>query len=279
MEDEVKRRKLQKWGALVDEHWEKVNQMFKRSQVMAVALYGSQNYECETENSDVDTKAIVFPSIDDLIFRNQWSKTVVADSCGGLCDVKDVSTMALNFRKANINYLEILATDYYVVNPEFESDWHNLRARANWLAWSCRTNLVNATAGVVRQKVQHLTHETENNKEMIVKYGYDPKQLASILRLEFFMEKFYYQAFDFKDCLKPESAQKNLIFAAKAGQVPLKNALTLANSSLKAVEAKRDDFLERFCTNNDYAVELVRSFLDDFVLRTTKKSLRLSGEF
>lgn len=32
-----------------------------------IALYGSQNYQLDTENSDVDSKMLVIPTLDDLI--------------------------------------------------------------------------------------------------------------------------------------------------------------------------------------------------------------------
>lgn len=37
--------------------------------VLGVFLYSSQNYEMDTENSDIDTKAIIIPNFEDLISR------------------------------------------------------------------------------------------------------------------------------------------------------------------------------------------------------------------
>ena len=39
---------------------------YPEKQIFGVFLYGSQNYGLDTENSDVDTKAIIIPTIEDL---------------------------------------------------------------------------------------------------------------------------------------------------------------------------------------------------------------------
>lgn len=37
--------------------------------VVGVFLYGSQNYELDYEKSDVDTKAIVLPTLEDIVLN------------------------------------------------------------------------------------------------------------------------------------------------------------------------------------------------------------------
>ena len=36
-------------------------------EVLGVFLFGSQNYNCQTETSDIDTKVIVIPTLDEMI--------------------------------------------------------------------------------------------------------------------------------------------------------------------------------------------------------------------
>ena len=40
-------------------------------EVVGTFLYGSQNYEMETENSDIDSKVIVVPSFEDFLEENE----------------------------------------------------------------------------------------------------------------------------------------------------------------------------------------------------------------
>lgn len=56
-----------------------------------IGLYGSQNYNLDNKNSDVDAKAIVVPSFDELIrFKGESKSFSFGD---GILDVKDVRLM------------------------------------------------------------------------------------------------------------------------------------------------------------------------------------------
>ena len=66
-------------------------------EIFGIFLYGSQNYGLATANSDIDTKMIVIPSFDDLIFKKPVSKTIRFP--WGECDVKDVREMIKSYKK------------------------------------------------------------------------------------------------------------------------------------------------------------------------------------
>ena len=65
-----------------------------------ISLYGSQNYNCDTKDSDHDYKAIVMPTLDDFVFNKKPVSTIV-DYENGLCDVKDIRLMFHQFKKQN----------------------------------------------------------------------------------------------------------------------------------------------------------------------------------
>ena len=44
---------------------------FPEESILGVFLYGSQNYDLAHENSDVDTKAIYIPTIEECIFEKE----------------------------------------------------------------------------------------------------------------------------------------------------------------------------------------------------------------
>jgi len=58
--------------------------------VIYIGLYGSQNYNLDDEESDIDAKAIILPSLHDIIFRKVTSKVVECEK--GNIDVKDLLT-------------------------------------------------------------------------------------------------------------------------------------------------------------------------------------------
>jgi len=45
--------------------------------VVGVFLYGSQNYELDYSGSDVDSKAIILPTLNDIVFNRQPVSTTL----------------------------------------------------------------------------------------------------------------------------------------------------------------------------------------------------------
>ena len=83
--------------------------------VVAVFAQGSMNYGLYVNDdeykSDVDTKAIVLPTLDDLVNGNKMVSTKY-DFEGEQIDVKDIRVMMDMWCKSNPAYLEILFTQY-----------------------------------------------------------------------------------------------------------------------------------------------------------------------
>ena len=89
--------------------------------IIAVAPYGSMNYNLFEENvSDVDTKAIYCPTLEDVLFSPPISKAISIGN-GEFCDLKDIRTMIQMWKKQNINFLEILFSDYLWINPKYKN--------------------------------------------------------------------------------------------------------------------------------------------------------------
>lgn len=71
--------------------------------VIYIGLYGSQNYNVDDEQSDIDCKAIILPSLHDIIFRKVTSTTIELET--GAIDVKDIITFYNVIRKGNFSYI------------------------------------------------------------------------------------------------------------------------------------------------------------------------------
>lgn len=107
----------------VQEHYDYLTQLYPPEQILGVFLYGSQNYGTDTENSDVDTKAILVPTLEDLCLSNPVSKEIHLPN-DEHCEVKDIREMVKQFRKQNINFIEILFTKYKIINLRYANTWH-----------------------------------------------------------------------------------------------------------------------------------------------------------
>jgi len=107
----------------LQEHYDKVKEKFPHTTILGVFLYGSQNYNIATEDSDVDTIAILVPSFDDLVLRTPISKEIHFEN-GEHCVIKDIREVVKQWKKQSLNYLEILFTDYFIVRECWKEDWN-----------------------------------------------------------------------------------------------------------------------------------------------------------
>lgn len=88
--------------------------------VVMTSLVGSQNYDLDHENSDVDTFSLVYPTLSDLALAKEPYAGCFDSSDGGHCEVKDIR-LALNLlRKTSPNSVEYFTSKYKVYNPAFE---------------------------------------------------------------------------------------------------------------------------------------------------------------
>lgn len=98
--------------------------------VFGVFLYGSQNYGLSTQYSDVDAVAIVFPTYKNIVFKE---KDVYKEITGGNGNFhyQEVRDFFNQLRKGNPNAIEILTTNYYIINPDYAYYWNSIRSNKN----------------------------------------------------------------------------------------------------------------------------------------------------
>lgn len=121
-------------------------------QVLWTSLVGSQNYGLESENSDVDTFTIVLPTYFDFI-SNTNLISFETECLNGKCVVKDLRLMMNLLRETSPNSVEVVASHYKVVEPDYEMialaffnpDTLFYLTHANY------HNMVNAIAGLAHQ--------------------------------------------------------------------------------------------------------------------------------
>ena len=111
----------------VEEHAEYVDTQIGEEVRFVTALQGSQNYQMSDEHSDVDTKSIVIPSFRSLVFNDKrTSKTLEVAPTVEHSDVKDMREMINCWKKQNINFIEIIFTKWYTVNPSMQWAWDSI---------------------------------------------------------------------------------------------------------------------------------------------------------
>lgn len=176
----------------VQEHYDYLQSL--GYEVVCVCLQGSQNYGLDEYSdeyqSDIDTKAIVLPPLEDFIAAAPPASTVVIMDNNEHAEVKDIRVMFEMFKKANISYIELLFTEFKIINPEWEPYIRDLFDNRASIAAYHRNQFLRCIAGMAMEKRKALCHPYPNLIEKIEKYGYDGKQLHHCVRLYNFIERF-----------------------------------------------------------------------------------------
>lgn len=209
--------------------------------VLGVFLQGSQNYGLAYEGSDIDTKCIVLPSFEDFCLNKKPTSTTLILPSNEHIDLKDIRLMFNCFKKQNINFVEILFTKYRKINPEFEELYMPMFKNAEAIARYNNHAFINCITGMSMEKHKALEHPYPTLVEKIKKYGYDPKQLHHIVRMNEFMIR-YISGETYKECLASKDVEH--LINIKRGCYSLDEARKISKETLddtirRSVEYKK----------------------------------------
>lgn len=233
-------------------HYEYAVSHYGRENVLGVFLYGSQNYECDNEGADVDTKCILLSDLYHLAIRPYETKHLHVPREEGqdpeVCECMTLQHMVANWKKQNPNFLEIMFTYFYVLNPEYEDIW-----------WSYIAGYREHIARYdVRQGIMSVAHQALNT----IKQGpMDGKKIGNARRLLYLLHA-YDVGLPYKDCLIPPD--NVFIKALKAGRVPVKEgeADTLSAAFREMIDKyeERESGVNRAldCSLDNFVMDMIR---------------------
>lgn len=115
--------------ARVNKHYTAAINHYGAEAVLGVFLYGSWNYNTNTPDSDVDTKCILIPDLYSLAIKPYEVKHLHIDD--EVCECMTIMHMVANWKKQNINFVEIMFTDYCIINPLYEEVWNVFFSKGN----------------------------------------------------------------------------------------------------------------------------------------------------
>ncbi len=244
----------------VQDHYDEALQYFPEEQIVGVFLQGSQNYELDYEGSDVDTKLIVVPSFRDICLNKKPVSTTHVRANDEHTDWKDVRLYMETFRKQNLNFLEILFTDFYIINPMYKEEWERLVAAREFIARMNVHRAVKSMKGIAMEKYHAMEHRYPAKVDIIDKYGYDGKQVSHLDRVDDYLER-YIAGEPYKDCLIPTPMRRPRMMDFKMLSVySLEEARVLAKEILDHVVEMADEFC---AAHPDQEEAWVRELLED----------------
>lgn len=244
-------------------------------EVVFVALQGSQNYDLdiyeEDYKSDIDSKAVILPSFEDFVHNKTPVSTTLKMENDEQIDVKDVRIMFENYKKQNINYIETLFSKYVLFNPKYKQLVQPLFDNNEKIAHLNTNQAIRCMAGMSKEKLKALKHPYPTIVDKINKYGYDPKQLHHILRINDFIFKYALLKKPYKECLIP--INKEYLIDIKKGFMPEEYATKLAirmdedTNRIKDASVKMPDHI------NEKAIDILNKVKFDLLKKRFKEEL------
>lgn len=182
------------------EHYDETN---KHGDLIGIFLQGSQNYIDDSflESSDIDSFAIYMPSKREVCLAKDISRPDLSLENGEIITRKDVRSFIGLLRKPSISNFEILFTEYYYINEEYQDFYESLVDIRERIVRHDKKKFLMSVMGISLQETKRLTKMLLWQEEDIKTYGYSRKTLANILRYEL-VSSMYISGAPFTSCLK-----------------------------------------------------------------------------
>lgn len=255
----------------VKQHYEEAITLFPEYRVVGVFYQGSGNYGLDYSESDVDTKCILLPTIEDLSRSLRVSKTHIRKNEEHI-DFKDIRIFLDTVLKSNLNFVEILYTDYYVINPLYEDLWNKLVELRDTLInpWLLRKSI----KGIASEKFHALEHPYPSRMKWIDAIGYDPKQLHHLCRLKQFYHRFN-QGEPFERCLIANDSE--WLVSVKCGHYQLEDARQIAKNMLESINKMYHEDEKEFFSSSGYSLEISEDLQYQFIRAGIIEELKNTG--
>ena len=145
-------------------HFLDCKKKFKDDQIVMLALTGSQNYNLNTESSDMDTKLTVLPALEDIISNKPAISTTYIREDNEHIDFKDLRLMFPTLLKQNVNYLEQLFSTQFIINQEYEKEIEELKEIREEIARFCPSKCLMTMYGIAMNKQGRIFRELPDKK-------------------------------------------------------------------------------------------------------------------
>lgn len=209
------------WELAIKRHKDALlNWGFKEENILGIFVYGSQNYNLDTPTSDWDTKTIVIPTFDEVLFDKPVSREVSVKRDNDEyehCEVKDIREFIKMFEKQNINFIEILFTEYKWVNPKFQKLWEDY--------------FINNREEIARYDMNQVIKSIVGQaKHTIKQCPTNGKKIANGYRLIRFLQKYISKEFSYSQCIFIPNSEKDWFLDIKQQEeiLPQHSELLLA---------------------------------------------------
>lgn len=205
----------------LQKHWNFLLDLgYNEDRMLGIFAYGSMNYGFyNPDTSDVDSKVIILPSFEDMCFKKDWFSHEYEYENEHI-EVKDIRMMREMFMKQNVNYIEILYSEYFILNPKYAELFNSYFV--NNKEYISHYNQKQTMKSISGQLLHTLKQDPTDNKKL---YNAD--------RLTIFLEKYLF-GMDYIECLQPKDKEHEFLWNLKYGKLAM-----CSNDEYKGAYAKQ----------------------------------------
>lgn len=260
------------------EHLDEALQNPKIHDWFMIAVNGSYNYNMDTPQSDIDSKLLVIPSLEQLVSGKSLNYLHCMADNGEHVEVKDIRHYFATMLKQNINFVETLYAQVWIVNPVYMRLFHYLFEMRDVISGCNPIATIHCIQGTAHQKYKQMLQSSPAREAEIENYGFDRKSLHHLVRCVFFGE-YYMEGTSYQECLQNNNVPniRRMIMNLKTTTVLNKEwAINIAEDMLDGFDEKVDSYLDTIKSfQKDFSALAadVKDFLDTLAFEIIKQSI------
>lgn len=260
------------------EHLDEALQNPKIHDWFMIAVNGSYNYNMDTPQSDIDSKLLVIPSLEQLVSGKSLNYLHCMSDNGEHVEVKDIRHYFATMLKQNINFVETLYAQVWIVNPVYMRLFHYLFEMRDVISGCNPIAAIHCIQGTAYQKYKQMLQSSPARAADIENYGFDRKSLHHLVRCVFFGE-YYMEGTSYQECLQNNDVPniRRMIMNLKTTTVlNREQAINIAEDMLDGFDEKVDSYLttiKPFQKDFSALAADVKDFLDTLAFEIIKQSM------
>ena len=260
------------------EHLDEALQNPKIHDWFMIAVNGSYNYNMDTPQSNIDSKLLVIPSLEQLVNGKSLNYLHCMSDNGEHVEVKDIRHYFATMLKQNINFVETLYAQVWIVNPVYMRLFHYLFEMRDVISGCNPIATIHCIQGTAYQKYKQMLQSSPARAADIENYGFDRKSLHHLVRCVFFGE-YYMEGASYQECLQNNDVPniRRMIMNLKTTTVlNREQAINIAEDMLNGFDKKVDSYLttiKPFQKDFSALAAQVKDFLDTLTFEIIKQSI------
>lgn len=260
------------------EHLDEALQNPKIHDWFMIAVNGSYNYNMDTPQSDIDSKLLVIPSLEQLVNGKSLNYLHCMSDNGEHVEVKDIRHYFTTMLKQNINFVETLYAQVWIINPVYMRLFHYLFEMRDVISGCNPIATVHCIQGTAYQKYKQMLQSSPARAAEIENYGFDRKSLHHLVRCVFFGE-YYMEGTSYQECLQNNDVPniRRMIMNLKTTTVLNREyAINIAEDMLNGFDKKVDSYLttiKPFQKDFSALAAQIKDFLDTLAFEIIKQSI------